>query len=113
MPPSCEKSSKRGYWPILIACCLLIGGAMWTSALLPDSAAVIETPRAATTTAFSCRLGVWEGQVARFGGNDPTPVHVYDVAAASLPEEVRQALAAGITLTSEEELAAWLENLTS
>lgn len=114
MPKSPQKVSQSRYLPVVIACCLLIGGAMWASALLPESAPTADLPREGTAPAtFSCTLKAWEGNLARFDGDAAAPAQVYDVAVATLPEEVQQALAAGVTLSSEEELAAWLENVTS
>ena len=103
--------TDRRVLPSLIACALLVGGAMWASTLLPAPAPAAKTPPTAPT-AKTQTIGVWEGKVARFEGGD-TPAQVYDVAVASLPEEVRQALEKGIPVSSEEELTAWLDNLTS
>ena len=104
---------KRQWVAPLIACTLLVGGAAWASTLLPDPHAAPSVPKTATTAFAVQRLGVWDGKVARFDEDAPSPVQIYDVAVASLPEEIRQALERGVTLSSEAELTEWLDNLTS
>lgn len=58
-------------------------------------------------------LGVWEGNLAVFEGDGEFPVQLYDVSIASLPTEEQQRLKTGITVQSNGELQALLEDYTS
>lgn len=114
-----DSSSKDKRWlPAIIAASVLVGVAMWASTLLPDDNApatdVKNTPTTAPVAAFTPQtLGIWQGKLARFEGDDSIPTEVYDVVIATLPFEAQQQLAQGITVVSEAELAALLENYTS
>ena len=113
--PNTTPSHKQDRWmPAVIAGFLLVGAAMWASALLPRGEATPgEAPRDATATAAYETLGIWDGRLARFAPGQREPVQVYEVVIATLPEEAQQELANGIPLTSEELLLALLENYTS
>lgn len=122
MPQTTDKRGKdKGWMPVVIACALLIGSAMWASALLPlgtdqDPPAqrgAVSTTTTTTAPTYSMLLKEWNGQVALFSPDGSEPLTVYEVNVQTLPEEERQSLADGITVSSEEELAAILENYTS
>jgi hypothetical protein len=58
-------------------------------------------------------LGVWEGQLAVFEGEDPYPAQLLDVAVAGLPKEEQQRLEQGLLVQTEQELYVLLEDYTS
>lgn len=58
-------------------------------------------------------LGVWEGQLAVFEGNDPYPTQLLEVAVAGLPQEEQRRLEQGLLVESEQELYLLLEDYTS
>lgn len=114
MPWNRFKNEHDRWLPAVIACLILIGGALWAGSFLPtksDTPAPILKNDAPTFTAQTLRE--WNGCVARFEANSEIPTEIYDVAVASLPEEIRTQLTQGIVLNSEEELLSWIENLTS
>lgn len=114
MPPTTKKDDQRRWLPAIIACFVLIGAAMWASVLLPTGDTPADAPRNTSTTGFAPQtLRAWDGKLARFEGDSTAPAEVYDVVIATLPEEAQQELQQGITVTSEQELAALLENYTS
>ena len=118
MPRSTTKNTGDRFHPSVIACGILIVAAIIARVLLPmDGAPAAETPQertpTTTTTAFWQQLRAFEGRVARFADGQVRPEEIYDVAVASLPEEIQQQLATGSTVTSEEELYRLLENFTS
>lgn len=122
MPQTTDKRAKSRQWmPVVIACAVLIGGAMWASALLPlgnkesTQAQRGATPSTTATTVaqYPRFLKEWNGQVALFLPDDSEPQTVYEVNVLALPEEEQQLLNDGIVVESEEELAAILENYTS
>ena len=117
MPRSSVKNNLDRFLPSVIACGVLIAAAIAARALLPmDSEPVTDLPqeRTPTTTAvFRQQLRIFEGRLARFVEGQALPEEIYDVAVASLPDEIRQQLTDGITVTSEEELYRLLENFTS
>lgn len=122
MPQKTNIRAKRKEWlPVVIACSLLIGTAMWAAALLPSEnraetqARRGEVSSSATTqtTAYARILRVWEGRVALFSSEGTEPLSVYEIVVAALPAEEQQRLQEGIVLKSEEELAELLENYGS
>ena len=114
MPQTPKKKDQRRWIPAVIACCVLIGAAMWASVLLPVGDTSAGTSRLGGDAAVTTQtLRAYEGKLARFEGDSDTPAEVYEVAIASLPPEAQQELTAGITVETEEELAALLENYTS
>ena len=58
-------------------------------------------------------LGIHEGKVALWYGNDPTPITVFPYSAKMLPVEDRKALEKGIRFESAEELKEMLEDYLS
>lgn len=59
------------------------------------------------------RLGIWQGRVAVFEGENTQPASVLDTPVTSLPDPDRQSLEAGIPVYSREELAGLLEDYGS
>ena len=49
-------------------------------------------------------LGIHEGKIALWKGNDPEPIKVFDYAASNLPEEAQKQLQAGVPIKSIKEL---------
>lgn len=122
MPQTTDKRVKgKGWMPVVISCALLIGSAMWASALLPlgtqEAPPVQRNAVSVTTTTtaltYSMLLKEWNGQVALFLPDGSEPLTVYEVNIQTLPEEEQRSLADGVVVSSEEELAAILENYTS
>lgn len=122
MPQTTEKRVKRREWmPVVIACALLIGSAMWASALLPleteenppAQRGVTPITTVATVSDYPRLLKEWNGRVALFLTDGSEPQTVYEVNVLTLPEEEQRMLETGITVNSEEELTAILENYTS
>lgn len=58
-------------------------------------------------------VGVWQGQVAVFRSGALTPETVLDMPVAALPEQDRDALEQGISVSDREALAALLEDYGS
>lgn len=113
MPWNQFKNEHDRWLPAVIACLILIGGALWAGSFLPETSEpspLVKSEAAAFTTQT---LREWNGCVARFEGDSDTPTEIYEVAVSSLPEDVRAQLAQGIVLSSEAELLSWIENLTS
>ncbi len=114
MPWNRFKNEHDRWLPAVIACLILIGGALWAGSLLPEKAEPPAEMSKQDTAVFTVQtLREWNGCVARFEGDSDTPTEIYDVAVSSLPEEIRAQLAQGIVMHSEEELLSWIENLTS
>ncbi len=57
-------------------------------------------------------IGVWQGQVAVFEGDQPFPRQVYEVFVNGLPEEMRRQLTEGVPVQTEDELSVLLEDFT-
>lgn len=57
-------------------------------------------------------IGVWEGRVAVFEGEQPYPKQVFDVAVSTLPEELQQRIAQGVPAHTEAQLSVLLEDYT-
>ena len=49
-------------------------------------------------------LGIHEGKIALWRGDDPEPVKVFPYSASMLPEEAQQKLKAGVPINSISEL---------
>ncbi len=58
-------------------------------------------------------IGVWEGQVAVFEGDQPFPMQVYDSFVEALPEELRRQVLEGIPVEDKTQLSVLLEDYTS
>ena len=58
-------------------------------------------------------LGIHNGKVALWKGEDPNPHTVFSVPVDTLPRSVRRQLEKGITITSEDQLHDLLEGLLS
>ncbi len=115
MPWNTIKNEHDRWLPAVIACLILIGGALWAGSFLPTESSPPPTDVAKNESpAFTVQtFREWHGQVARFEGDSELPAEIYDVAVASLPDEIRAQLTAGIVANSEDELLLWIENLTS
>ena len=103
---------NKRWFPVVIACVLLIGTAAWASALIP-----FEKPKAleiTTTTAndYPQLLCIKDGVLVRVATDGKTVLERYEVPPASLPREEQQALTKGIWVGDEAELSALLENYT-
>ena len=49
-------------------------------------------------------LGIHDGKIALWKGNDPEPIKVFDYSASQLPEEAQKQLEAGVPINSIREL---------
>lgn len=49
-------------------------------------------------------LGIHDGKIALWSGDDPEPVKVFPYSASMLPEDARKQLEAGIPINSMDEL---------
>lgn len=113
--PKDEKERDKRWFPVLIACAVLIGVSMWVSVLLPPSgptAAREVTTTATTVSEFPQQVAVRDGVVVRLSADGERVLEVYEVYAAALPAEEQARLQAGITVNNEQELYALLENYT-
>ena len=55
-------------------------------------------------------LGIHEGKIALWKGNDPKPIKVFDYSASQLPEEAQKQLEAGVPIKSIRELRQLAEH---
>lgn len=112
--PKAVKEQLGRWMPVLAACAVLIGGALWASTLLPqeNGAPVSRTETTASSTAFLQFLGERDGVLTRFAADGETVLEVYDVRVESLPVEERERLRARIAVTDEATLSAWIEAYT-
>ncbi len=55
----------------------------------------------------------WEGQVAVFEGEQEYPMQIYDTVISTLPDELQQAVEAGVPARDAAHLATLLEDYTS
>ncbi len=84
----------------------------------PAAAPPAESPPAAEPAAQPAKetppavLGCFEGRLALYRAGHAAPDEVYDVFVASLPPAEQEALAAGLPVTSEDELQRLLEDYT-
>ncbi len=53
-------------------------------------------------------LGIWEGKLALFETNSLSPVRVYDIWIAALPDTEQQRLAEGVAVVDDAALSALL-----
>lgn len=58
-------------------------------------------------------IGVWEGKVAVFEGDDDFPMQVFDDAVAGLPLKQQQEVLDGVAVQNADELYLILEDYTS
>ena len=63
--------------------------------------------------ALSFTLGIHQGQLALWRDKEPEPLVCYPLSADLLPENIRQMLAAGITVEDKDQLHRLLEDLLS
>lgn len=113
MPMTVNERNKR-WFPVLIACAILIGASMWASVLLPlDDPASAKRDTATTVTDYPQTLKAWDGKLARFADGGTVPLEVYDVDVATLPADEQQRLADGIPVPDDTTLSALLDNYTS
>lgn len=71
----------------------------------------ISSPVAPERAAYT--LGVWEGQLAVFQGDNAFPQQLYEVSVAALPRVEQERLKNGIAVENEAELLRLLEDYTS
>ncbi len=69
-------------------------------------------PTTRQTDATPYTIGVWDGYVAVFEGEDSYPMQVLDTAVAGLPEEQRAQVERGVRVARAEELYLMLEDYT-
>lgn len=113
MPETAKERNKR-WFPVVIACALLIGAAMWVSVLIPQGSERAAVPEVTDgDTAFPQVLSVQDGRLVRLASDGVTVLEKYEVDVLTLPAEERERLADGVRVTSEEELVGLIENYTS
>lgn len=49
-------------------------------------------------------LGIKDGKIALWKGNDPEPIKIFDYSASNLPEDARKQLETGVPINSLREL---------
>lgn len=54
-------------------------------------------------------LGIHDGKIALWSGDDPEPARVFPYSVSALPEEARKALEQGIAINSMEDLNRLME----
>ena len=54
-------------------------------------------------------LGIHDGKIALWSGDDPEPARVFPYSVATLPKEAREALELGIPINSMEDLNRLIE----
>ncbi len=99
---------------VMVASVSVIGGlsARAPSATTQDvSVPSVAEVRAPVTEACYGTLGVWNGKLALFCGEE-TPSAVYDVWASSLPPEEQKKLATGIPVANRAAFLALLQEYT-
>lgn len=111
--PKTGKEQLAWWMPVMVACAVLIGGALWAGSLLPnDEGTSVHTETTTSTTVFLQILGERDGVLTRFAADGETVLETYDVPVSSLPVEEQDRLAAGIPVTDEAALSQWLEAYT-
>ncbi len=103
---------NKRWFPVVIACVLLIGTAVWASALIPFEKQKTVEITTTTVSEYPQLLCVKDGALVRVAADGETVLERYEVPPKSLPAEEQEALAAGIWVSDEVELSAILENYT-
>ena len=100
-----SKTAKTVLWALTVACFLaaLILLVLFRYCL-PTSGERLGPP--------PYTIGVWQGQVAVFEGNQAYPRQVFDVFVGALPEELRYQVLEGVPVRTEDELSVLLEVFT-
>ena len=70
-----------------------------------------KTAKEAPVPAYT--IGVWEGKVAVFEGNDAYPMQIFEDTVDGLPAEQRQEVINGIAVYNPDDLYRILEDYTS
>lgn len=112
MPETVKERNKR-WFPVVIACALLIGAAMWASVLIPQGSERAAVPEVTDGESFPQVLSVRYGRLVRLTADGVTVLEEYDVDVLTLPAEERERLANGVRVVNEEELVGLIENYTS
>ncbi len=113
MPETARERNKR-WFPVIIACVLLIGAATWASVLIPQGSERTVVPEMTDgDTAFPQVLSVRDGRLVRLTADGVTVLEEYEVDVLTLPTEEQERLADGVRVASEEELAGLIDNYTS
>lgn len=111
--PKTVKEQVIRWLPVVVACAVLIGGALWVGSLLPhEEGTSAHTETTTGTAAFLQILGERDGVLTRFAADGETVLETYDVPVSSLPVEEQERLASGIPVTDEAALSRWLEAYT-
>ena len=84
-----------------------------SSSVPPAVSADYSAPAVSSVAAAAYRIGEWEGKLAVFLADSPSPDEVFDVYVSTLPPEEQQRISAGIEVADEVELARLLEDYTS
>ncbi|HPR39884.1 MAG TPA: hypothetical protein PKY19_07320 [Oscillospiraceae bacterium] len=82
-----------------------------TSASEPTETGTV--PVTAEAEAETMTLGLYDGKLALFRNGSAYPAEIYEIYAGSLPQADQEALAAGIPVADEAELAKLLEDYDS
>ena len=83
-----------------------------SSSVPPAVSADYSAPAVSSVAAAAYRIGEWEGKLAVFLADSPSPDEVFDVYVSTLPPEEQQRISAGIEVADEVELARLLEDYT-
>ena len=84
-----------------------------SSSVPPAVSADYSAPAVSSVAAAAYRIGEWEGKLAVFLADSPSPDEGFDVYVSTLPPEEQQRISAGIEVADEVELARLLEDYTS
>ena len=84
-----------------------------SSSVPPAVSADYSAPAVSSVAAAAYRIGEWEGKLAVFLADSPSPDEVFAVYVSTLPPEEQQRISAGIEVADEVELARLLEDYTS
>lgn len=100
---------------VMFAAAMLVSGTEKTEpphTISPVEIASLEEPSVPVPQPLFT-VGSWQGRVAVFEGQNPTPMMVLETPIASLPEADQGALAAGIAVYDRQILASMLEDYGS
>ncbi len=87
---------------------LAAGGVVATCTL-----AVIQGQQQPAKSPPAYTIGVWEGQLAVFEGENGYPKQLLEVEVAGLPKEEQERLKQGVSVETEQQLYLLLEDYTS
>ena len=110
--PKAVKEQLGRWMPVLAACAVLIGGALWASTLLPqeNGAPVSRTETTASGTAFLQFLGERDGVLTRFAADGET---VLDEILTIEPHEKNASVKVSCVVTPIDEMPLLLTEISS